>query len=310
MPDPTKATVSATQIAALFNRSKWDTRWTLWKQFRGEVPDRKEDGRMSWGKKMQPLVLEQAVEDLSMDYQSNSFDVYERNGVIGATRDARVYCPDRGAGALEIKCVFDYGVWMRAWGGGTVVPFDYECQLQAQMFVGEAEYIDHPGGPVHQVPMTWGVIAAWVCGDMYYFERKPDLEFQVAMVTEARGFLHQVAAGKEPDPMGVELELPVLARSWGVPVPKTHLDLKDFEDARAVAEIARMYDYAGEQERFWKKTRATTKAQLLAASKDHEELALPGGVYVNFNKTKAGAVLVKVSAGPASDQIPQVTEFG
>lgn len=305
MPDPTKATVSATQIAALFNRSKWDTRWTLWKQFRGEVPDRKEDGRMSWGKKMQPLVLEQAVEDLALEVFPNWADRYDRKGVIGATRDAAVRCPDRGDGALEIKCVFDYGVWMRAWGGGTVVPFDYEAQLQAQMYVGSA----NPSG---EPPYKWGVIAAWVCGDMYYFERKPDEEFQKAMTAQAEYFLQQVELDMEPDPMGVELELPELARSWGVPVPKTHLDLRDFEDARAVAEIARMYDYAGEQERFWKKTRATTKAQLLAASKDHEELALPGGVYVNFNKTKAGAVLVKVSAHqmPDSDYGAALPEFG
>lgn len=297
MPDPRRLTVSATQVAALFNRSKWDTRWTLWKQFRGEAAEHKEDARMSWGKKMQPLLLEQAAADLALEVKP--WDKYLSRGVIGATRDAEIFCSDRGYGALETKCVFDYGQWMRAWDGGNTVPFDYEAQLQAQMYTG--------GGTT---PFGWGVIAAWVCGDMYYFERKSDEAFQAAMVREAQQFLAEVREGQEPDPFGVELELPELARSWGVAKVPSQRDLRDFEDARDMAETARMYAYAGDQERFWKKTRAAAKAKLVGWGKGCDEMALPGGVWVNYNKTKAGALLVNVNAAAADDSPASLPEFG
>ena len=118
MPDPRLETVSASQAAALFNRSPYDTRWTLYQRFIGNVPEDAADNRMAWGKRMQPLLLEAAGEDLALEVQPpDAFglavddmfqgDPYLRNGMLGCTRDALVVCPDRGPGALELKCCFD-----------------------------------------------------------------------------------------------------------------------------------------------------------------------------------------------------------
>lgn len=297
MPDPTKQTVSATQVAALFNRSKWDTRWTLYKRFLGEGPPDFQDARMSWGTKMQPLVLEQAAEDLKLSPFAN--EGYDRRGVIGCTRDADISCPDRGWGALETKCVFDYAQWMRAWDGGNCVPVDYEMQLQAQMYTGGDDG-----------PYKWGVIAAWVCGDMHYFERKPDLEFEDAMKSEATIFLEQVSGDQPPpDPMGDPLELPTIAATWGEVVPKKELDLSGFEDALPIAEAARMFDHARSQVSFWKKTQDHNKAKLLAASEDAAKLILPQGVYVDVSKGKQTRIKVsQYDTGPGD--VPDAPVFG
>src|SRR5262245_43707736 len=183
MPDPDKRTVSATQAAALWNRSPYLTRWMLWQHFAKGVPfaDRA-DARMRWGKKLQPLIIDEAAAHLALEVHPNGGDQYVRAGQLGCTRDATIICPDRGPGALETKCVFDYATWMREWDGGRAVPQHHEFQLQQQMLVGDGD-----GGP-----FNWGVIAAWVAGDMYYFERKPIVELWTRLVTEAAAFFDDV----------------------------------------------------------------------------------------------------------------------
>jgi hypothetical protein len=118
---------------------------------------------MQWGKKLQPLIIAQASEELRLEVRPNEADDYHRRGFLGCTRDATIICPDRGPGALETKCVFDYGVWMRDWHGGKFVPRNHEIQLQQQMLVGDGT------GPAYE----WGVVCAWVAGEQHYFERKP-----------------------------------------------------------------------------------------------------------------------------------------
>jgi hypothetical protein len=151
------ATISATEAPALFNVSPYVTRWMLYKKFADGVDiDGAEDARMSWGKKLQPLIVAQAAEELRLEVRSNAEDVYHRRGLLGCTRDAEIICPDRGRGALETKCVFDYGVWMRDWAGGKMVPRTHEIQLQQQMLVGDAE---HGEVGEHGPQYDWGVIA-------------------------------------------------------------------------------------------------------------------------------------------------------
>src|SRR6185503_18450379 len=120
MPDPARRTVSATESPMLFNASPYGTRWTLWQRHANgiEIPYDVNE-RMEWGTLMQPLLLEQAARDLKLEVTPEHR--YVSRGSLGCTRDATVYCPDRGPGALETKCVFDYKTWMTKWGGGTYV---------------------------------------------------------------------------------------------------------------------------------------------------------------------------------------------
>src|SRR5215475_10562028 len=140
MPDPGRNTISATEAAALYDASPYLTRWMLWKRFADRVDvEMAETDRMAWGKKLQPLVLAQAGEDLKLQVTPNAGDRYIARAPIrlGCTRDADIYCPDRGPGAVEAKCVFGMEIWMADWNGGKQPPRWYEIQLQEQMIVGD-----------------------------------------------------------------------------------------------------------------------------------------------------------------------------
>jgi hypothetical protein len=138
VPDITLQTLSATETTSLWGLSPYLTRWMLYHRFANGVDfSQGEDARMAWGKKLEPLVIAQATEELWPRVEPNRGQVYQRRGWLGCTRDATIFCPDRGRGALETKCVFDYATGMREWDGGRNVPPMHEIQLQQQMKVGD-----------------------------------------------------------------------------------------------------------------------------------------------------------------------------
>lgn len=270
MPDPTLKTISATEAPGLFNASPYVTRWMLFQKFaKGISLDTQPDARMTWGKKLQPLILEHVAAELRLEIRPNAEDAYARRGLLGCTRDAMIFCPDRGPGAVETKCVFDYGVWMADWNGGRQPPRHHELQLQQQMFVG-----DENGS------FTWGVLPAWVCGDIKYFERKPMPDLWRKLEDEAAKFFDDVAAMREPDPFGSAIEVPWLRELFPPEKGKT-IDLSAHPDASRLVEIAVAYKNAKEQEAAGARTAEPGRAQLLAVAKDAEEIILPEGVRVS-----------------------------
>src|SRR5713101_1642234 len=204
MPDPDHCTISATEVSALFNASPYVTRWMLYHKFANGLvmDDAAPNARMDWGKKMQPLILAQVDAEKDMKVIPNADDTYVRRGLLGCTRDATIICPDRGPGALEIKCVFDYATWMDKWHGGASVPRHYEIQLQTQMYVGDdnPEFINPSYG--------WGLIAVWVCAEVHYFERQSIPKMWDRLDREAYDFFDDVKAGREPDAYGASVEAP------------------------------------------------------------------------------------------------------
>lgn len=278
MPDNTFKTVSASELAALFDQSPYTTRWMLYQRFKNHTPiDPEEHSRMTWGKKMQPLLLEHVADELRFEVQANNFDHFETRNQIGCTRDAVITCPDRGPGALETKCVFDYGVWMRSWDGGKRPPVHYEIQLQAQMFVGDQEGKSY----------DWGVLAAWVCGEMEYFERKPDERLWKEMEWRAAQFFSDVEKGNEPNPLGAVVEVPLLNELYPAVARKT-LESEDLE----MMEDARLYKWAqGEKSRFTK-LEGTLKAKLVAFCKDHDVVQFPEGVFIDIKKSQSKPTVI------------------
>jgi predicted phage-related endonuclease len=267
MPDVTRQTLSATETPALWGLSPYVTKWMLYQRFAGGVElDQNENVRMSWGRKLQPLVIAQAAEDLHLVVEPNHDHAYRRRGRLGCTRDATIFCPDRGRGALETKCVFDYATWMREWDGGRRVPPHHEIQQQQQMKVG-----DDDG------PYAWGVLAVWVAGAQYYFERRPLGEFWQLLDQEAEAFFAAVAAKSEPHPSGMAVEIPWLTRLFPT-VKRKRRDLSRHPAGAAVARKVMLYKTLGGQESLARRRKETLRAQLLALAKDNEELLLPGGV--------------------------------
>lgn len=273
MPDPTGKTLSATQSPALWNISPYVTRWMLHKHFADGMPiDAPEpSGRMDWGRRLQPMVLDQASTDLALEVHPNDADDYVRRGLLGCTRDAEVISPDRGPGALETKCVFDLKVWMREWDGGKHIPRHHEIQLQQQMLVGDGAR-----------PFAWGTIAVWVCGEMHYYDRDPIHDLWRALEDEAAAFFAAVAAGREPDPFGAPVEVPHLAAVDRV--RDKIVDLSDRPDAEALAEKVRLYAWSKRQESANAKTADALKAELLALAGDASALRFAHGIRVDLQQ--------------------------
>lgn len=271
MPDPLCKSLSATQTPGLFGVSPYVTRWMLWQHFaKGVDIDGAADARMTWGTKLQPLIVQQAAEDLKLEVYPNADDVYHRRGLLGCTRDATIICPDRGPGALETKCVFDYRAWMADWQGGKSAPKHYEIQLQQQMLVGDGEE-----------PFKWGVLAAWVAGEVHYFHRDPISELWSRLADEAGAFFKAVEDKHEPDPFGVAIEIEWLVKL--LPTAKGKIiDLSTDAAAEKHAEVARFYQMAKDQENAGKRTAEPLRAKLLALAKDAEEVLLPAGIRVRI----------------------------
>lgn len=105
MPDPLRQTISATEAAALFEVSPYLTPWMLYQRFAGgmEIDPLDVHVRMDWGTRMEPLILQYAAEQYGLEIRPNKgpdgAQVYVRNGLLGCTRDAEVYCPSRGESA-------------------------------------------------------------------------------------------------------------------------------------------------------------------------------------------------------------------
>ena len=282
MPDSTRRTVSATEAPALLGVSPYLTKWMLYRRFHDRVDiDPPEDARMTWGKKLEPLIMEQAAADLKMEIIRNDDgtgkQAYHRRGVLGCSRDAIVICPDRGPGTLETKCVFEYGTWMRDWGGGSHAPKHYEIQTQQQMYVGE------PDGE----PYRWGVIAAWVAGEIHYFERHPIRELWAGLEAAAKNFLDDVAHDREPDPFGAPIEVPLLSKL------ERRQEVADLTERADLAVAARMLAEASAQASAADKMKTDAKARLLAAAGQADELLLPDGIRVKIKQQSRGAYEVK-----------------
>jgi len=141
MPDPQLLSLSSSEIPAVLHISTWATRWVVMMKFCGRgLPDRA-DNRMSWGTRLQPLILEQAARDLALEITPNIGDRYIRRGLLGYTGDGFARKPDQGPGVVEAKCCFDSFQWMTAWHGGKTPPAYVEAQVQCQLFAGDGETV-------------------------------------------------------------------------------------------------------------------------------------------------------------------------
>lgn len=288
MPDPLRKTISATEAPALLDASPYITRWMLYRRFaHGEDFSSPGDNRMNWGQLMEPLVIKAAADELHLDIKPNRDDrneqIYERRGLLGCTRDATAICPQRGPGAVETKCVFDYSVWMEKWSGGKKPPREIEIQLQVQMFVGDGER-----------PFTWGTIPVWLAGEIHYFERKPIPELWERLEAEAKKFFDDVAARNEPPAFGAPMEIPWLAQIFPTQAGKI-LAMTDPEDRAAIlhAENVRMMTWHAQERLGHEKAEKDIKAKLLALATDHEEVLLPYGIKVKIKQQSRDGYTVK-----------------
>lgn len=276
MPDPTKTTISATEMSGLLGVSPYVTKWMLFQRFaHGVEAPSPAHNRLDWGTKMEPLLLEQAAADLRLEVttnrQADGSQIYVRRGLLGCSRDADIYDPQRGPGALETKCCFDFKILMQEWDGGKTPPRQHEIQLQQQMYVGNGH-----------VPFEWGVIALWCGGDMTYFQRKPMLDLWAKFEVEAMQFFDDVKSGREPEPFGSPVEVPLLKQIFDKPTGEIVNAVEKLGEVEATKLAQRVADadYQRVVRLSAEKVEEKVKAELLGLLKDADEIEFPQGIRV------------------------------
>src|ERR1700719_718929 len=296
MPDPERTTLSATESPALFGASPYLTKFMLYHKFaNGENIEKPAEERMNWGKLMQPIIIKQVAQERGLEVIPNmdgatGLDTYVRRGLLGCTRDATIIAPGIGPGALEIKCVFDYRVWMQKWNGGKTVPREVEIQLQQQIFVGNGEG-DSTSRSILTNSYKWGLIAVCVCADLYYFERKPIPDLWTDLERRAIGFFSDVRSKREPDPFGAAVELPLLNKLYHMQ-PGNVLDLSADPDHVKTSEKVSLYDHLKSEATGLKDNVEKCRIELLALAKDAEYVKLPCGVSFRVKRVgKAGRTI-------------------
>lgn len=291
MPDPTKKTISATEMSGLLGVSPYVTKWMLFQRFaHGVEAPGPDHNRLDWGTKMEPLLLEQAAADLRLEVKTNrqadGSQIYVRRNLLGCSRDADIYDPQRGPGALETKCCFDYKILMQEWDGGKTPPRQHEIQLQQQMYVGD-------GGKSYE----WGTIALWCGGDMTYFHRKPMLDLWETFEAEAEQFFDDIKAGREVEPFGSPIEVPLLKQIFDKPSGEiiNAVEVLGEEEATKIAQMVADADYQRVVRLAAEDVEAKAKAKLLALAKDAGEIELPQGIRVKVTRSARAGYQVKPS---------------
>lgn len=257
MPDPLKKTVSASQVAALFNLSPYETRWSMWQWFRKSIEIDQENSRTDFGKFVEPFIMAQVQEMLRLEVIHNKANAYHRAGPLGCTADARVFDPTRGPGVVQAKA-HGYPAWRESFTE-SMCPRHVELQLQTEMAVVGAQ---------------WGMVAVMIGQNdkVLLYEREPNKELQQRIADEATAFLASVEANEPPDPFGAAVELPILDQLYREVIPKKIIELSDLD----IAEAARMMAWSGEQQLFHKRIYDQKRAIVAAAIGDAERLILPG----------------------------------
>lgn len=274
MPDPQMKTVSATQVAALFNLSPYETRWMLHRQFRGVEVER-ETERMTWGKLLEPVILFSAAQELRIEMTTNEQAEYVRGPlardkplILGCTVDAYFEDPEFGKTVIEAKNV-DWLQWKEKWSE-TAAPPHIELQVQAQMAVLGA---------------TFGYIACLVGGnELRLYRRKIDQDTIALIRVEADTFLVDADRDKAPEPFGEPIEIPYINKLWPAVEPAKVYEYAPEREAE-IAETINRFRHAKDQESFYKKMKEGSRAKLLGWTED-AEIVKAGGLGLKIGKTE------------------------
>jgi hypothetical protein len=131
-------------------------------------------------------------------------------------------------------------------------------------------------------PFEWGVIALWCGGDMTYFQRKPMPDLWAKFEEEAARFFDDVKAGREPEPFGSPIEVPLLKQLFDKPTGEIINAVEKFGEVEATKLAQRVVDaeYQRVQRLAAEKVEEETKATLLGLLKDADEIELPQGIRV------------------------------
>lgn len=251
--------VGGSEVAALFDKSPFITRFTLWHRKAGTIAsDGAGNDRTEWGKRLEPAIAEGVTADMRWSLRK-SREYHTRDGVagMGCTLDYDIVDHVDGPGIVEIKFVAAYSTWATDWSDKRA-PVAYELQLQHQLAC--------TGRP-------WGAIVCFIgqTATLRIYERKADPKVIAELERRVREFWQSIAANDRPDPVGTAEEWTALRDLY--PEIERGKTIR-IEDER-VSEVAQMYRYGQDQQKAGSAIFDSSKVKLLAALGDADCALVP-----------------------------------
>jgi putative phage-type endonuclease len=283
-----KSDITATQAAALFGVSPYQTPFDLYHQLAGTLRvEFEENERMRWGKRLQSAIARGICKDNGWKIIDGHRFLYARSKDhpgLGCSPDYIVFDPARpalGYGCLEIKNV-DFFVGKDDWAEDEAPPH-IEFQLQHQIGV---------------CGFSWGVIGGLVGGNtVKLFERQADAEVIEKIFTAAREMRERVARGEPPAPDYLK-DYETLRALYRNAEPGKSINLDQPEPDVDRDKLTKLIEAAHEAEAAAKKAddlKKATRAELLDFLKDTETV-FGAGWKVSATTTHRSASVVNYPA--------------
>ena len=255
--------IAASRVAALWHVHPWWSYWQLWQYHKTGIrpPESTEDERKRWGKLLEPVILQETAQRLSLTITPyDQAARVEGKGLVCIT-DAEIYCPSRGHGVVEVKTV-DGRVYQESWRSQTHgMPLHVELQVQVQLLLHGAD---------------WACVPVLVGGNhLELFERHPEPSIIADLLVKVEEFRSKVDNNLEPPLAGTEPEVRHLKEIYPSAEPMKVRSLDTEEEVECVD--AAMGWLAGKEYRSDGKDKvAEAEATLLHLIKDAEYMQAQG----------------------------------
>lgn len=146
-----KCGIGGSEAPTVLGVNPYQAALELWAQKTGRIEPPAPSFRMKLGTRMEPVILEMAVEQTGYEVEAAAPFTIHRSSVYPwafASLDAKILPIDeRGPGVMQIKNV--HGLLSHNWDDGQI-PLQVQVQIQHEMFAAE---------------LQWGVVVAFVGGD-------------------------------------------------------------------------------------------------------------------------------------------------
>lgn len=268
--------LGASESAALFGVTAWDSPYSLWAGKLGLLEGKPKNEAMRWGTKLESLIADEYAESTGhalKDFGRYSIMRSSQTPILFATLDRVIEsAPGHdGPGVLEIKAVGAH----REDEWAEEPPLRYQVQLQHQLAV---------------TGYSWGVLAVLFGGQKFGFIEQPrNDKFIGALAKKAKDFWRHVESGEppsvdgakqteealkylHPNDSGATVELPPEAADWDAQLEQIDADLKALEMRKR-----------------------EVRNQLIAAIGDASFARLPNGVRYSYKTTTRKGHEVKES---------------
>jgi hypothetical protein len=257
--DTRRRHIGSSEVAALFGLGERRTRFELWHQKAGNIPepDVSESDRVFWGTVLRPAIAQGIAERQGWRIRKG-YRYIEHPSVrgMGASLDFEIYGHPRGAAPLGIKNVD----WMIAkdWPEG-LPPLRFELQVQHQLAC-------LPGHP-------WAALGVLVGGNssrVFEYDRDPAAIARIER--EVAAFWRSIEENQPPKP-DFERDLPTLEALYDTPRPGSVLDLRGNHRLEA---ICAEYESARVDEAVAQGRKRAAKAAILSLIRDTETVYCEG----------------------------------